>query len=538
MLLIQRDEVRGVSLSPDYVELTEAQMLALIQGLAYWLMQNGWSDVEAESADKYFESRLSFMTVPPHTDGKRVREFFVERSNLLREPVVGRIDFRHRTFQEFLAAQDAIRSGDIGVLIRQAVDDQWREMIILAAGLARPAECKRLLKGLVARGNSLSRRKSQVHLLALACLETAVEVDPETRELVFTSAARLFPPQAVEDASLFSLAGDPAVPLLAFDRHHPQHMNAACVRTLSMIGSPAALAALEQYPADVLDLETRRELGYAWDNFDRHEYAKRVLQKQSQVLLQNISSLEGAEWRTNVRSLHVSGAPSLSLVELDHLGTTELRGMHLFTIGSTTDLNPVARFTSLEALSLWSGFESVRDLSPLSGLVHLEELALGGFRSLTNIAPIAVLQRLQRLHLNYCSNLRDLSPLRSLSLLSTMRLRNPHPRLDLTPLTQMGMLTDLTITTESVVTNRLVSGLSVTHLSLRLAKASQRALRFLCNCPNLTVLQISVPAIVDLSCLLALNSLEQLHIKDRKHHVVQELARRGVQIHTPDDWRW
>ena len=76
--------------------------------------------------------------------GEQVRRFFVERTSLLREPVSQRVDFPHRTFQEYLAALAAVDASDFGLLKSKAKDDQWRETIILAAGEARPKEHARI----------------------------------------------------------------------------------------------------------------------------------------------------------------------------------------------------------------------------------------------------------------------------------------------------------------------------------------------------------------------------------------------------------
>jgi predicted NACHT family NTPase len=49
----------------------------------------------------------------------------MERSGLLREPAAGRVDFVHRTFQEYLAAKAAVDNDEIGQLVANAHDDQW-----------------------------------------------------------------------------------------------------------------------------------------------------------------------------------------------------------------------------------------------------------------------------------------------------------------------------------------------------------------------------------------------------------------------------
>jgi predicted NACHT family NTPase len=139
MLLNRRDPGRKIVLSEDYPHLTETQRERLAQSVAYWLMKNGYSDAAVEDVDRHLNSVLTLMDVR-HTNGAGVRSFLVERTNLLREPVTGRIDFTHRTFQEYLAAIAAVQTNDFGVLLDHSRDDQWREMIILAMGIAGPTD--------------------------------------------------------------------------------------------------------------------------------------------------------------------------------------------------------------------------------------------------------------------------------------------------------------------------------------------------------------------------------------------------------------
>ncbi|MGH7492272.1 MAG: NACHT domain-containing protein [bacterium] len=193
MLLSRRDEGRKIYVNADYPELSDAQKLAFAQSFAYWLMKNGYSDVDLAEADRHFEGKRDEMNLPRVT-GDGVRRWFVERASLLREPVAQRIDFAHRTFQEYLAAQAAIKENDIGVLIKHGRDDQWRETIILAVGEARPKEREKLLKGLLTWAERLrtERHRKQLYLLAVACLETCVELSSEVRQLVLDKAAPFF----------------------------------------------------------------------------------------------------------------------------------------------------------------------------------------------------------------------------------------------------------------------------------------------------------------------------------------------------------
>ena len=90
----------------------------------------------------------------------------------MREPVVDRIDFIHRTFQEYLAAKRLIAAHDVGVLLSHAHEPSWREVVILATGHALDG-CELILKGLLERADKESKHRHYLSLLTVSCLETA-----------------------------------------------------------------------------------------------------------------------------------------------------------------------------------------------------------------------------------------------------------------------------------------------------------------------------------------------------------------------------
>jgi hypothetical protein len=474
MLLTLREGVRRVGAIMDYPAMSDPQKHALMQGFAYFLMLNGLSDVETERADAHFAQRLELMNIPGAT-GEKVRRYFVERSSLLREPVQGRIDFTHRTFQEFLAARQAVSERHIGFLIQNAHNDQWHETIILAAGHASRSDGEELLKGLIARGNEtlldrvFKRRKAKelrykLHLLALACLETAVELSSAVREYVVTQAASLMPPKNSEEAKMVSAAGDLAIDFMQPRPDHSDSEAAACVEALALIGSDKALSALEAYGADNR-YKVMGVLGRAWGNFDRREYARRVLSQSKSLFLLNLSGWEGGEYLSAVTQVSLI-KPDLGeverLAELPFL--TEL--IIYDTIEPAADLTPLAKLKNLTRLYLAFGFRQVSDLGPLSQLQNLKHLELVGFKSASDLSPLTRLPKLtnlaftntdvvidmdalsrmtglRSLALAYCENLEDVSPLAALENLSTLHLYNCRKVTDVSALKGLKNLRSL-----------------------------------------------------------------------------------------------
>lgn len=221
MLLNRRDAGRKIPLDITYpTGLNESEKIELLQSLALKLMRLNRSDLEADRVDNHFKTELKKTSLPEEITGKQIRDLFVDRAALLRQPVVGQIDFAHRTFQEYLAAKAALFDDSLEELLEKATDDQWRESIIVAAGLARRTERVQLLNFLIEKGNSEPETKNYLHFLAVACLETATTVEPATRDRVLASAKELLPPQDREEVAIVTKAGNEVVPLLQYESHY------------------------------------------------------------------------------------------------------------------------------------------------------------------------------------------------------------------------------------------------------------------------------------------------------------------------------
>ncbi|MEK8172921.1 hypothetical protein NKH77_39725 [Streptomyces sp. M19] len=132
-------------------------------------------------------------TVAEQGDAALVLDHLISRSGLLRQPTADTLDFVHRTFQDYLGAKAAVEGRDLGVLTRHAHDDQWEDVIRMAIAHARPNERATLLRRIVTRGDRTVKHRTRLHLLALACLEQAIELDPAVREEVESRTSALLP---------------------------------------------------------------------------------------------------------------------------------------------------------------------------------------------------------------------------------------------------------------------------------------------------------------------------------------------------------
>lgn len=525
MLLERRDRENHIDLS-DYPSLSYGQKLRLLQDLAYMMLQKNISEAPIEIVDKRFTHKLTDMpSVSQEITGKRVREYFVERTGMVREPVAGRIDFTHRTFQEFFAAQAIVDIKDIEGLVSHAHDDQWRDVIILTAGLAPKDICEKLISDLIDRGDREKQYRYQLHLTAVACLETAVELRLEIKAEVEKRLSKLVPPKDLTEAKAISAAGELSVKHLMKNKKFSSQTSALCVHALANVGGEEALEALEEYAEDS-DEVVINELLKSWDAFDRDSYARRVLRQalrnKVELRLERLSSIVGIQYISNIRKLELLDSPQLQdltpLASLGNLTSLNLSGCN--QIGSLS----FAELPSLKALAL-SGCAQLKTIN-LKNLGLLSELKLPSPSRLIELS-LTSLHSLLRLNMSACTQLSSLT-LTNLDCLTELNLFE-CAQLHQVSLTGLNHLTKLALPFRSQISSinlteldgltelnfsgrTQLNNLSLTRLNqltkLNVSGCNQLRSLNLTGLVSLTKLDISVcTKLTDLNVLCGLDSL-------------------------------
>jgi len=415
----------------DYPQLSYRQKRMLFEELAYRMMINTWSMISIERFDEILDHKIKNMeTIAERYKSSEIRRLFIDRSGMIRMPIAGQIDFIHRTFQEFLTAKAAIDNRDIGLLSSKADDDQWREVIVLAAGLSSKDIREELICDLIKRGDNEASNRHQFHLLAVACLETSIELSPKVREEVRKRLTKLVPPENITEAKALSSADDLAVPYLKYKSTYYSTTAVACVRCLALIGSEVALEALKSYKHEKRQT-VLREILKAASSFDNEKYGHELL---SQFTADNLS----LDYFSSLNEIQY----------LSHLTSLELYG----TRDQVKDLNPLinlTKLTHLKLIQLWL----IKDLIPLSNLTELHTLDISDFPQIDNLKPLSNLTELVRLYILNCSKIIDLSPLSNLIELEILNLSGCSQIIDLTPLSNLNNLHNLGISDCSQITD-------------------------------------------------------------------------------------
>ncbi|TQM79219.1 NACHT domain-containing protein [Saccharothrix saharensis] len=415
LLLDRRDAERHI---PGAAELTSQDRRHLLRHLAWRLSVNGRSELGREEAVRRLADRLTAMPRVAH-DAETVLDHLVHRSGVVREPATGRIDFVHRSFQEFLTAEEAADQGDIGLLVDHAHLDQWRDVVVMAAGLAIAPLRVELLTGLLDRADAEPRHRRRLHLLAAAAMESDPALTPGLADRLERCLAELLPPRRTLEARSLAAGGEVLLPrLLADPRDLSEAAAAATVRTAALINGPDAWPVLERFARDPRH-EVQRELVKAWHYFDPAEYADRVLSDAPLI-----------DGQATVHDQDL----------LPHVGTLRHLTDLTANLENLIDLDLLADLPHLTSASLGGRFD---DVTPLSGHRRLRSLLL------SSSLPVRLSQLvdldLESLYFYPRGHPAELADLPRLRRLSSLGVRQPASAADLDLLAGLRSLTRLAV---------------------------------------------------------------------------------------------
>ncbi|GAA1988538.1 NACHT domain-containing protein [Catenulispora subtropica] len=432
LLLERRDDERSV---PSYVEssLDREERIQILQDLAWRLTETGRSELPKDTAVNRVQDRLRTMARGGET-GESVLEHLLQRSGIVREPMAGRIDFVHRTVQEYLAAKQIADDADIEPLIAKAHLDQWRETIVMTVGHANTRVRERLLTGILARMRAEPKYARQLKLLAGACLETSTALSEELRAEIDDCLDDLIPPRDVNAARQVASLGALVLDRLpdSLDGLSPTRA-AAVVHAACLINGPQALELLAKYARDPREAP-RTELVAGWEYFDAETYAREVLaaaalagadlEVKSARLLPHLHYLRGLT--------HLGVFCKVEDLGFLHVMEQPLRRLSTWNGSSVLDISPVERFAaSLTSLNIASG--GIPDLDPLLRLPLLDDLHI----DVPGVEAIDFLDALPRLN---CLTLRSANAVRSFAPISAQTSLTEIRLIGCPGLTDLGVL--------------------------------------------------------------------------------------------------
>jgi hypothetical protein len=308
----------------------------------------------------------------------------------------------HRTFLEYLAADEAIQQHHVNTLIAHSHLDTWWETVVMACGHATTMQASQLLTGILDRAQKERTKARRLRLLAAACLETVRDIAPAVSARVDAMVRQnLAPPRSLNETGTLMAIGPRILRYLPDSLEGLSTAKAqAAVRAAALAGTADALPLLAAYAQDPRAV-VHEELEMAWRYFDPERYAE--------VVLANSPLDNGRLTVLSRRHLpYVRGLSALTMLNVD-LQHESVEGLDLFTElpalnrlsvnlrpSTTYDFRLLSEHRHLRWLFL-GGLQAPADLSPLADLPALDSVTLEGYwdESLSGSAELDTVSHLQ-----------------------------------------------------------------------------------------------------------------------------------------------
>lgn len=537
LLLQRRDAERRISLPPT-LTLDLKDKLEVLQYLAWRLSYNSCAELPREEAVRRVAERIAILPMVAERNPNNILDHLIDRSGIIREPAIGRVDFVHRTFQEYLTARETAEQGDVGFLVDRAHLDSWRETIIMAAGHANRPVRNKLLADIIRRAEQEIARSRKLRLLAAACLETVGPLDQPVRDTIERCLGDLLPPRRRDEAVSLAAAG----PVLL--HHVPSTIGelsekAACatVRTVARVGGSEALSLLSHYADDsrlAVLLEVQRAARY----FDPQEYASEIFTRLLRIedYSTNVNSEDELDAWRQIEELPPLDAVSLYDVHNLARVLANIRVRSLWLSGSISNITPIeASRDTLESLTIWSR-EPIVDLRPLGRMTRLQTLILGQAAKIADLDFLRSIPPLRQVWLSQLEQVKDFGPLVDLPELEELRLYQPVDLRAFDILHQLpGLLTfgfvgtppvglaemaeavpgieklDLFRASWLTALDGLASFSELRHLYLQ--TPTMRDVSSISSAPGLEIVDLSCPGITDLTPIANLPNLKAVYLR-------------------------
>ena len=203
MLLERRDAERLIL--TYRARLSREEKLLVLRDLAYWLMRNDSSHISRDQAI----NRIGHLTRSAHSEARpdTVLEDILQRSGMLYESASGEVSFIYHSFQEYLAAGEAVFLDDIDFLVESAGIERYRNVVILAAGQANVLQSQRLILGIIRQADEHLENKRYLILLALSCAGNAPALDARTVATMRSYALQVLPPRTQAEEHMLAEGG-------------------------------------------------------------------------------------------------------------------------------------------------------------------------------------------------------------------------------------------------------------------------------------------------------------------------------------------
>ncbi|MER7620817.1 NACHT domain-containing protein [Streptomyces sp. NPDC126503] len=290
MLLGVRDERRRID-APDGIRMSVEEHSQLLQRLAAWLVRGGQTEFTREQALRQLARALPGMPrVTGQGSPEEILTHLLNRSGLLQERTDDVFHFAHRTFQDFLAAKELVEDDQLAEALRHAHDQQWHDVLLLAAGHCTRRDLPILVEGLLAAGSATRKRdlKTTLYVLAALAAQHAAWLDGSLHTRVRKAVKSVIPPRSPDQMTSLLRLGGYVLPLLPGPADVANDAVEAVTTLIALIGGREALP----YARAFAEAGEADRFASYWLSFPPEAFAREVLSHLARLEPVLISSVQ------------------------------------------------------------------------------------------------------------------------------------------------------------------------------------------------------------------------------------------------------
>ncbi|WP_271594859.1 hypothetical protein [Bradyrhizobium sp. CCBAU 65884] len=362
-----------------------------------------------------------------------ILRFLTERSQILRSPDEGFVDFSHKTFQEYFYARRIVDANLRELVAYEFFVPDRAEVVLFVSALA-PSEFVEYIvgKAMLQLGKPNTSQFRDRAIFLHSCVTEAAEMNVELRNFVAAKLSMVLPPKTVEEAENLGLAGRSIIEPLSrfaaprFKKNWP-HCAAALVATMDEEAFPvlARFATLNDKAVDDVLLGAKRF-------FESNRYNKVVLSNCSHIdrllvrdafdfdlmnALKGLCEIEIKSYNESFDSLtRKESVRTLKLTSVDPPDGLDfleyfphLTKLEIIESPHIDNFRGVRFCRELEELKIETESD-ITSLEFLAGLDQLRILDVSECMELTDVRAINGLKKIKDVTLPYASLYEQLSP--------------------------------------------------------------------------------------------------------------------------------
>ena len=235
MLLYSRDKERRIEDKRfEYLEYTT--VLTIIQDIAMYMLRSGHTEVDKncliEHMKAIYKDHTLISNEVDRNNPAKLLDFLIKRTGVIREPSKGRVDFIHKTFLEFLAAEALKNYSSWGEIENKITDEFWKETIIMCFWKTSSDNASRMLENFIDMYEKTNN--DEIIFMASMCAQAATNIKISLQRKIEDYLSKLIPPTK-QNINKLSHAGEYVLPFLANQIGFSHIEKRNCLDTLANI---------------------------------------------------------------------------------------------------------------------------------------------------------------------------------------------------------------------------------------------------------------------------------------------------------------